>query len=192
MRHHRIDETHHRLDALAQHRRRQRGALVLEKIGQFADPRDRTIETELVEIVRHRGNGAMDRTPRRIIARRRRATRRQRAVGGQPPQPVDVTPNAFDAGVGPFEIALGRAVRQEIEPRGIGAVALGDGFEADHVLLRLRHLFAAADGDSVRHRAVRPAGHLFGEQPVAGPVPIGLVADHALREQAGERLGRSK
>src|SRR5712692_4956092 len=77
-------------------------------------------------------------------------------------------------------------------PRGVGAVSVDDGLEPDHVLLRLAHLLVAPD----RHRAavhvddpaLRVARHLFGKEPVAGLVAIGLVAHHALREEAGERL----
>src|SRR5207248_1934480 len=101
-------------------------------------------------------------------------------------------PDPLDAGRGPFEVALWRTIGEQIKPRGVGAVAIDNIVEADNVLLRLAHLFVAAGDDRLSRsidEAARGVGRdLFREQPLAGLVLIGLVADHALGEQTGERL----
>src|SRR3546814_1000989 len=60
----------------------------------------------------------------------------------------------------------------------------------DDVLLRLRHLLGTADGDrrpgaDMHGQAVFPL-HFRRQQPGTIRITIGFVADHALREQAGE------
>src|SRR6185437_4650498 len=77
-------------------------------------------------------------------------------------------------------------------PRRVGAEGVDDAVEADDVLARLAHLFQAPDGDgaalAVDEAAVVALAHLLGEEPVAAGVLVGLVADHALGEEAGEGL----
>src|SRR3546814_16179641 len=63
-----------------------------------------------------------------------------------------------------------------------------------HVALRLAHLQHAPDGDrfvgrGVHGSAVGDLFDLFGEQPPAGGVLVGFVADHALGEQPVQRSG---
>ena len=104
----------------------------LERVGQLADQRHGLVEVEPLELLGDRRDRPVDRAPQRD---RRRATARfgsRLPPGGsrvalrldQPPQPVDIAPGAVDAGLGPFEVALGRAVGQHEQPRGVGAVGL--------------------------------------------------------------------
>ena len=44
------------------------------------------------------------------------------ALVEQAPQTVEVAPGAVDPGLGPFQVALGRAVGQHEQARGVGAV----------------------------------------------------------------------
>jgi hypothetical protein len=103
---------------------------------------------------------------------------------------------ALDAGFGPRQVALGRAVGQHEPANRVGAVLADDLIGIDDVLLRLRHLDDAADLDRrairLQRRALaRPFDFGRGEphRLAAGVGPrIGLVRHHALREQAGEGL----
>ena len=123
---------------------------------------------------------------------------RASAVAGDAEQPLLEAPGAGDAGLGPFEIALGRRVREHEPARGVGAVVADDLVRVDDVLLRLGHLLRAADLDralvgGAHDIAAAPlvAGRaldLFRQQPGAVGRAVGLVADHALGEQAVERL----
>ena len=113
-------------------------------------------------------------------------------LADHPPEPVDIAPDPLDPGLGPFEIALRRAVRQQIETRGVGPVGIDDRIKSDDILLGLAHLFVAAGHDRPAGRIdetpVVSALHFLWEQPIAVHALIGLVADHALCKQSGEGL----
>ena len=100
---------------------------------------------------------------------------------------------ALDATRRPFDVALRRRVGQHEPARGVGPVGRDDVVGIDHVLLRLRHRFDRADRDrlsglDVQHAlalAMRPPPR---HHPFAVGVLVGLVRDHALGEEALERL----
>ena len=111
----------------------------------------------------------------------------------QPPQTVDIAPGAVHTGLGPVQVPLGRAVGQHEQTRRVGPVGIDDAGRVDDVFLGLAHLFRAAKGHraaalAVHQAAVVAAGHLFRVYPGAVGVLVGLVADHALGQQAGERF----
>ena len=114
----------------------------------------------------------------------------------EPPQPLHETPGALHAFLGPDHVALGWRVGEHEPARGVGAVSFDDVVGVDDVLFRLRHLLDRADFE--RFAGCRQPGaarftHAFhGDigrlDPVAALRLVGLVHDHALREQAGERF----
>ena len=113
----------------------------------------------------------------------------------QPPDALHEAVRAFDAGLGPDHVALGRRIRQHEPARRVGAVAGDDVVGIDHVLLRLRHLLDRADLDrravGDQRRAALAVDLLdlhVGRRHPAVRTLVGLVHDHALREQALERL----
>jgi uncharacterized protein YcfJ len=95
---------------------------------------------------------------------------------------------------GPFQVALGRAVGQHEPARGVGAVAsmISSGsttFFFDFDIFSTRPIGRPAGRQRRRAVAVRPSAR----PPRATAtrrlgVAVGLVADHALGEQAGEGL----
>ncbi len=112
------------------------------------------------------------------------------------PHPVHEAPGAFDAAGGPLHVPLGGRVAHHEQARRVDAEALGDQLGRIGVPLGLRHLLDVADGQglaSADHPGP-PRGafalelHLLGLDPLAGLPLVGLVGDHALGEQAGERL----
>ena len=153
------------------------------RVRQLADQRHRLVEVEAVELVGDRGDRAVDRALE-LERRGRRAgsapacptaaSRGARLVD-QPPQPVQIAPGAVDAGLGPLEVALGRAVGQHEQARGVGAVGLDDLGRIDRVALGLAHLLDAADGhrpavaDARRQCPVLALADLVGLEPVAVP-----------------------
>ena len=116
---------------------------------------------------------------------------RRKAVG-QTPDALRKPAGAFDAGLGPFDIALGRGVRQHEPARDIGAVGRNDPVRVDRVLLGLRHLLDGAGFDMPAGRRLDPVIVTLldraGLQPAAVRCAVGLVRHHALREEARERL----
>jgi hypothetical protein len=106
------------------------------------------------------------------------------------------TPAAFGAGIGPFDVALRRRVRQHEPADRVGAINVDDGFRRDHILLGLGHLLGRPISTAVSVPQKRLAVALFDFvrrcDPGAVGVLVGLVADHALGEQAGERLGHDE
>ena len=99
---------------------------------------------------------------------------------------------SFDAAGSPLDVALRRRVGQHEPARGIGPVGGDDGVGIDHVLLRFRHRLDRPDSDRLAglgvNRLAVPAAHFLGQHPFAVGVLVGLVRDHALGEQAAERL----
>ncbi len=111
----------------------------------------------------------------------------------QAPEPVQIAPGAVDARLGPLQIALRRAVGQHEQPCGVGAIGLDRGRRVDGVALGFAHLLRAPHGDlaAVLDQAPDAIGVLLDLvrlAPLACAIAKGLVADHALGEQAGERL----
>ena len=79
-----------------------------------------------------------------------------RDIVDQPPDALREAPGAFDARLGPLDVALGRRVRQH-EPAGrIGAVICDDLFGIDDVLLGFGHLLDAADRQHLAVLGVAP------------------------------------
>src|SRR6516165_957854 len=162
MRHHRSEEARQGFEPFAEYLGRTglgRWELV-ERVGQFANPRHGAVEAEFVEVVGDGGDRLVRRAPDRGDwgrqgGRHRRAWRgqRDREFADHPPQPVDVAPDTLDPSLGPFEVALWRAVRQQIKPRRIRAISVDYRVEADDVLLRLAHFFMPP-------RDYRPPGHI--------------------------------
>ena len=110
-------------------RRRER----LDRVRELADQRHGLVEVQPLELGRSpaamvRWTRRLSAVPRRRPARpaRRPRGRPRRALVDQPPEPVQVAPGAVDAGVGPFQVAVGRAVGEHEQARGVGAVALDD------------------------------------------------------------------
>jgi hypothetical protein len=133
------------------------------------------------------------------------------ATSAASPQALREARGALHPALGPFDIALGRRIRQHEPARHVGAVAAHDVVWVDGVLLRLRHLFDRADDQFfasfsqpgfTRSRASLNSGRcilncsldchlgfdLCRRHPLAISPAIGFVHHHALREQAGERL----
>ena len=106
---------------------------------------------------------------------------------------------AGDAGLRPDHVALGRAVGEHEPARAVRTPAGDDVVRIDEVLLRLRHLLGCAD-DGRRARAISMArrlalaldAHVSRQQPAAVLGAVGLVRDHALREQRRERLAQAR
>ena len=119
--------------------------------------------------------------------------RRQGRFIDHAPEPVQIAPCAVDAGIGPFEIALGRAVGKHEEARRIRAIAIDDLAGIDDVFLRFAHGFVAPDRDGragfdLHGAAVGVFRNLFRIEPFAVFVLVRFVRHHALGEKAGERL----
>ena len=103
---------------------------------------------------------------------------------------------AGDPLLGPDHVALGRRIGEHEPAGGVGAVGLHDVARVDGVPLRLRHLLDGADLDRLAGggidrlaaAAILADLHLGRARPAAVAAAIGLVHDHALGEQAGERL----
>ena len=119
----------------------------------------------------------------------------RRGFRNQSPEPLHEAVRAFDAGLGPDHVAVGRRIRQHEPARRIGAVAGDDVVGIDDILLRLRHLLDRADLDRRAVRDQRRAALAvdlldldLGRRHPAVRALVGLVHDHALREQALERL----
>ena len=110
----------------------------------------------------------------------------------QAPHALHEAVRGIDAAVRPLDVALGRGVGQHEPARGVGAVVGDDRIRVDDVLLRLRHRLDGSDRD--RRAGPGVAGlsvlqdHVLGKDPGAGLVLVGLVRDHALGEEALERL----
>ncbi|MNW09746.1 hypothetical protein D3C71_2068200 [compost metagenome] len=66
--------------------------------------------------------------------------KRFRRLADQTPDALNEAMGAFDAGLGPDDVAIGRRIGKHEEARGIGAVGGDDIVRVDDVLLRLRHL----------------------------------------------------
>ena len=114
----------------------------------------------------------------------------------QAPQAVDEARATLDPRFGPRQVAFGRAVGQHEPAHCVGAIGVDDGVGVDHVLLRLGHLDDAADLDRaaicLEQRAFGFAADLVRrEVERLAPVlaAVGLMRDHALREQRGEGFG---
>src|ERR1700755_3078710 len=111
----------------------------------------------------------------------------------QLPYALDEARGALDTAFRPFEIALGRAVREHEPAHGIGTIFGEDRLRVDRVALRLGHLFDSpgrhpgAVGDPGPVGA--PWAHPVGAEPAAVAGPIGAVSHHSLGEQSVERLG---
>ena len=116
--------------------------------------RHRLVEMELFDLVRDRMDGLVGQTARLSSIRLARTARTGSvnvSAGRRPgpgleeaPEAVEVTPGAVDAGFGPLKIALGRAVGQHEEARGVGAVSVDGRAGIDDVELRFAHLLRAA------------------------------------------------
>ena len=127
------------------------------------------------------------------IGRRRDAGRLVVELG---PDLIDEAPGALDAAGGPLHVAVWRRVGHDEQARGVDAVGFEDILGGDDVLLGLRHLLDVADGQrfaGFQHAGAAggPLGDdldLAGFDPFAGLTAVGLVGDHALGEEAGERL----
>ena len=86
VRHHRPDQPGQRLRALRAAPRAAPGSaagMLVERVGQFADARDRAIEAEFVEIVGDRRDRLVDRAAQRDQRRRQSRRHRARAGGGK-------------------------------------------------------------------------------------------------------------
>ena len=211
MRHHRVKQSHHDLGRLA-HRPGEVGRAGVglaiadaERIGELVDMRDADVEVQLLDRrpTPWRARHARPCGPPAPARRMRPAASAGRLGGNlggladQPPQPVGEAPGALHAALGPFDVALGRRIRQHEPARHVGAVGRHDVVGVDGVPLRLRHLLDAADLDRLaggeQRRAARSpsAPSIFTSAGVTHSpfaLLIGLVHHHALREQAGERL----
>ena len=137
------------------------------------------------------------RRPRlRCAACGRNAGKRRRGFRHQAPDALHEAMRAFDAGLGPDHVALRRRIRQHEPARRVGAVAGDDVVGVDDVLLRLRHLLdRRRSRPACRRRAARrvrlpSTSSTLTSAGVTQPsrALVGLVHDHALREQALERL----
>ena len=110
----------------------------------------------------------------------------------QAPQALHKAPATLNACFRPLQIAFGRAVGQHEPAHGICAILVNNVIGIDDILFGLGHLLDAACNcwrtavDNCPYVAF--AAHLVGAQPCALCVLIGLVRDHALREQRRERL----
>jgi hypothetical protein len=154
----------------------------------------RTRATALLKWKRSRASVTLQILARQAFARDGCSGRRQEceALVDDPPEPVEVAPGPIDPGIRPFQIPIRRAVREHEQPRGVGAVGFDDLARVDGVELGFAHLLDPA-GDhatavSGRELPLLVLDHLLGLEPVAGLVPIGLMGDHALGEETGERL----
>src|SRR4028118_1770901 len=105
------------------------------------------------------------------------------SLGSEPPQPPDEPPGPFDPGLAPFEIPLGRAVREHEPAHRIRAILIDDRLGIDGVLLGFGHLLDAPGLDRFARCPGDPAAvfllDLVRVQP-AVDAAIGLVGDHAL------------
>ena len=85
---------------------------------------------------------------------------------------------------------------EDAQARGVDPVGVGHVGGRDHVALRLRHLLDVADRHRLASRlqprapraALRDDLHFARFHPFAVLASVGLVRDHALREEARERL----
>src|SRR5262249_34848119 len=109
---------------------------------------------------------------------------------------LDLTASSRNTGLGPDDVAVGRAVRDDEEARRIGPVVGDDVIRIDHVLARLGHFLdradldgaARGDGKGFAGGTLTLDANLGGRQPVAIFAAVGLVDHDALREHGGERV----
>ena len=122
-----------------------------------------------------------------------------RSVSGFGAQRVEHTPDplheptcAFSARLGPFNVALWRAVRQYEPARRISAEGRDDIVRVDDILLRLGHFLNRADRDGmIRADFPKAALAIFNfcrRNPASIIGLISLMRHHALCEQASERF----
>ena len=197
MRHHRGRQQHNGLQRLA-----PGGGIGLGRgadgIGQGVKLGDGAVETQMLQMFGHGLDGLVHRLAQgpglRIIGADGGARHRQvNGFRAQPVNALDEPPAAFRPGIGPFNVAFRRGVRQHEPADGVGAVIGDDGLRRDHILFRLGHFLGRADRDLRIGAEVKCfAVALFNfvrRHPAAIRVLVGLVTDHALREEAGERFG---
>src|SRR6202030_3415150 len=114
----------------------------------------------------------------------------------EPPQTLDEFRGALHAFLGPDDIPLGRRIRKHEPARSIGAIGRYNVVGIDRVALRFRHFFDRADRDflaAIDVEGVPTIGPRLDPDvgwinPLASLRTIGLVDNHALREEPGERL----
>jgi len=126
-----------------------------EEIQERINARNRLVEAEMFNVRRDAGDRPMRRLAQGPVGIRCGGDAQvhfcNQALGGGDgvPDAPDEPPGAFDAGVGPLDIALGRRVGEHEPARGIGAVGFEDGHRIHHVLLGFRHL---GGGDDLHRR----------------------------------------
>ena len=202
MRHDRAQQANGRLQALPHDVARAGHVLHgRERICQLSHPRHRAVEAKALQILGHAGDGLVDGPPhpaqgggQRVVGRRRNVAGRERDGRRQDeaPERRNVTPRTLDAGIGPFQVTLRRAVGEHEEPRRVGAVGLDNRLGIDGVALGLAHRLRPADGDRApilaSHQSVGTGLDLVGVVPAPVGVAVGFVTHHALGEETGEGL----
>src|SRR5438067_2430532 len=83
------------------------------------------------------------RAPARRARPPRPPTAPRSGLADDAPEPAHEARHALGALLAPLHVLVGRRQRQDVEPDGVGAVALDQLVGADYVALRLRHLLAA-------------------------------------------------
>ena len=117
-----------------------------------------------------------------------------RYVGRQTPDALDEAMGTLGTGFGPDDVSFRRAVGEHEPAGGVGAVGFNDVGGIHGILLGFRHLLDGADGDGFAGFLVNSASFavLFGHRDLCRGNPaaifalVGLMHDHALREQALE------
>ena len=99
-----------------------------DRVGELVEPRDRLLKRNAsmsaatpATALWHRWRSVA--AARDLSARRGSAAAAQRVGRPAATAALDEAPGALDAGFGPFQVALGRAVRQHEPARGVGAVS---------------------------------------------------------------------
>src|SRR5215471_1084895 len=173
-----------------------------ERVGELVNLRDRHVVAQALKVLanivqrlvgRTAQEGGLGSEERRWI---RLGVSALDDLVDEPRNALDLAASARNTGLGPDDVAVGRAVRHNKEARRIGPVVGDDVIGIDHVLARLRHFLDRADlngaargnGKSFAGSTLTLDANLCGRQPVAIFAAIGLVDHDTLCEHGGERL----